>query len=161
MAQASRTFRVFLSSTFSDLKAEREALQRQVWPALSALCAQHGARFQAIDRRWGVSQEAGLDQQTMAICLGEIDRCRQVSPRPNFIVLLGDRYGWRPLPATIAAREMGLLLACLGPEARAGLVRAEGQRSDAQGWYRLDRNAVPPEYVLLPRARQPTAMSDA
>ncbi len=110
MATAPRTFRVFVSSTFSDLRAEREALQRHVWPALARLCARHGARFQAIDLRWGVSAEAGLDQQTMAICLGEIERCRQVSPKPNFIVLLGDRYGWRPLPATIPASEMAALL---------------------------------------------------
>src|SRR4029077_12673550 len=106
MAHPSKVFRVFVSSTFSDLKAERDALQRHVWPALSILCRQHGARFQSIDLRWGVSEEAGFDQQTMPICLGEIARCQQVSPRPNFIVLLGDRYGWRPLPAVIPAGEM-------------------------------------------------------
>ena len=91
MPQASRTFRIFVSSTFSDLVAERNALQEHVFPRLRDLCQQHGARFQAIDLRWGVSEEAGLDQQTMKICLGEIARCQKVSPRPNFIVLLGDR----------------------------------------------------------------------
>jgi NACHT domain- and WD repeat-containing protein len=28
--------------------------------------------------RWGVSEEAALDQQTMRICLEEIARCRRV-----------------------------------------------------------------------------------
>ena len=70
----SKTFRIFVSSTFSDLKAERDALQRFVFPRLRELCASRGARFQAIDLRWGVSEEAGLDQRTMPICLGEIDR---------------------------------------------------------------------------------------
>jgi hypothetical protein len=32
MAQTGKTFRVFVSSTFSDLKAERDALQRDVTP---------------------------------------------------------------------------------------------------------------------------------
>ena len=97
MAQAGRTFRIFISSTFSDLKEERNALQQYVFPRLRDLCHQHGCRFQAIDLRWGVSDEAGLDQQTMKICLDEVARSQRTSPQPNFIVLLGDRYGWRPL----------------------------------------------------------------
>ena len=94
-----KTFRVFVSSTFADLKAERDALQRLVFPRLRDLCAQRGARFQAIDLRWGVSEEAALDHRAMAICLEEIKRCQALSPRPNFLILLGERYGWRPLPA--------------------------------------------------------------
>ena len=72
MAQTSRTFRVFVSSTFSDLKAERNALQAHVFPRLRELCQKHGARFQVIDLRWGVSEEASLDQQAMNICLAEL-----------------------------------------------------------------------------------------
>ena len=75
MLQSSRTFRIFVSSTFSDLKAERNALQEKVFPRLRDLAAEHGCRFQAIDLRWGVSEEASLDQQTMNICLGEIAHC--------------------------------------------------------------------------------------
>jgi hypothetical protein len=40
-----------------------------------------------------VSEQASLDQQAMNICLGEIGRCQKTTPCPNFIVLLGDRYG--------------------------------------------------------------------
>ena len=110
MTTNNRTFRIFVSSTFSDLKAERNALQEYVFPCLRELCQQRGARFQAIDLRWGVSEEAGLDQQTMKICLTEIARCQEVTPRPNFIVLLGDRYGWRPLPYEIPQVEMDQIL---------------------------------------------------
>ena len=53
MAQFSRAFRIFVRFTFSDLKAEREALQREVFLELRELCLQHGCRFQAIDRRGG------------------------------------------------------------------------------------------------------------
>src|ERR1019366_3636228 len=130
MPIATRTFRVFVSSTFEDLKEERNALQREVFPKLRALCEQHGARFQAIDLRWGVRDEAGLDQQTMEICLREIRRCQATGVRPNFIVLLGDRYGWQPLPARIPAAELDALLPHIAGEARAC----------AEQWYRLDEN---------------------
>jgi hypothetical protein len=91
MPIATRTFRVFVSSTFEDLKAERDALQRDVFPKLRTLCEQHGARFQAVDLRWGVRDEAALDQQTVEICQREIERCQRTGIKPNFIVLLGQR----------------------------------------------------------------------
>jgi len=96
-----QTFRVFVSSTLADLVEERNALQRRVWPELAKLCEKAGFRFQAIDLRWGISEEAGLDQRTSSICLQELKRCQDTSPRPNFIILLGNRYGWRPLPEEI------------------------------------------------------------
>jgi WD40 repeat protein len=151
MPVSSRTFRIFISSTFSDLKAERNALQERVFPHLRQLAEAHGCRFQAIDLRWGVSEEAALDQQTMKICLGEIERCQKVSPRPNFIVLLGERFGWRPLPYAIPAAEFERLLPFLSEIERDLACWQEGRSADSQGWYRRDDNAVPPEYVLLPR----------
>ena len=93
--------RVFVSSTFSDLKPERNALQEQVFPRLEQLCAQNGFQFQAIDLRWGVSSEAGLDHRTMRICFDELRRAQDISPKPNFLVLLGNRYGWQSLPEEI------------------------------------------------------------
>ena len=141
MAQSSRTFRVFISSTFSDMKAERNALQERVFPRLRKLAENHHCHFQAIDLRWGVSEEASFDQQTMKICLGEIKRCQEISPRPNFIILLGNRYGWKPLPFEIAAEEYKSIL---------NLVSSEEQKL-LEKWYRRDDNAVPPHYVLQPR----------
>ncbi len=140
--QTTRTFRVFISSTFEDLQEERNALQDRVFPRLRRLCASHGARFQAIDLRWGVSAEAGLDQQTMPLCLEEIRRCRSVSPRPNFLVLLGDRYGWRPLPVEIPANEF---------EALCAQINDDEDRQLLATWYRRDDNRVPPAYLLQPR----------
>ena len=54
-----------------------------MFPVLRKLRADRGCRFQAIDLRWGVSEEAGLDQRAMEIYLGEIGRCQQVTPRPK------------------------------------------------------------------------------
>ena len=148
--QVSRTFRVFVSSTFEDFKEERGRLQAHVFPRLEELCAARGARFQAIDLRWGVSEEAGLDQRAIAICLEEIARCQRVTPRPNFLVLLGDRYGWRPLPARVEADELDEILAVVPEDDRPLLARDE-RPDGANGWYRRDDNAVPAEYCLRPR----------
>jgi WD40 repeat protein/tetratricopeptide (TPR) repeat protein len=140
MATNSKTFRIFVCSTFSDLVEERNALQEQVFPRLRELCAQHEVRFQAIDLRWGVSQQASVDQQTMNICLGEIERCHEITPRPNFIVLLGDRYGWCPPPSQIPAEEFERILEHIRHEDRILL----------ECWYLRDDNALPAEYILQP-----------
>lgn len=140
MNRTGNTFRVFISSTFSDLKVERDALQAEVYPRLRDLCAQYGAVFQAIDLRWGVSQEASRDQQTMNICLREIRRCQSITPRPNFIILLGDRYGWQPAPPQIPAEEYEKLLQNAPTEHQALFDK----------WYLRDDNAIPYEYCLQP-----------
>lgn len=133
-----KIFRIFISSTFSDFKSERNALQKAVFDPLRAFCAERGARFQAIDLRWGISREASRDQRTLEICLAEIDRCQQLTPRPNFILLLGDRYGWCPPPATIPKIEFEHFRQVISAEDMAILNK----------WYRLDNNACPPEFVL-------------
>jgi hypothetical protein len=147
----SRTFRLFVSSTFQDLRAERNALHTHVFPRLRELCRRHGCRFQAIDLRWGVSELAALDQQTMIICLREIERCHRVTPRPNFLVLLGDRYGWLPPPPRIPASEFEALLKHVSAEEAELLRWSEKQPAEAKGWYRRDENASPTEYRLRPR----------
>jgi hypothetical protein len=74
--------RVFVSSTFSDMKHERNALAAEVYPEMEELCRKNGFQFQAIDLRWGVSTEAGLDHRTMRIVLAALELfMRQGGPR--------------------------------------------------------------------------------
>ena len=141
MVAIGHTIRIFVSSTFADLHAERDALQQEVFPRLRTLCERQGARFQAIDLRWGVSQEASLDQQAMTICLEEIRRSQRLSPYVNFLALLGNRYGTRLPPEHILVDDFEALASVTLP-ADAALL---------QTWYRRDANAVPTEYRLLPR----------
>ena len=141
MPQASRTFRIFISSTFSDQSLERNALQERVFPKIRDLCEKERCHFQAIDLRWGVSSEASRDQKTMRLCLEEIKRCQEVSPRPNFLILLGDRYGWRPLPEVVPQEEF---------ESVRQQVKRDSDGKLLDAWYELDENAVPPH--LLPQA---------
>ena len=87
------------------------------------------------------TEEAALDQQTMKICLNEIARCQKTSPRPNFIVLLGDRYGWQPIPSEILADEFEQIIPLVTKE----------EKNLLEQWYRRDNNGVPPVYLLQPR----------
>ncbi len=132
---------VFVTSTFRDMHAERDWLREHVIPELEERVRERRRHLEMIDLRWGVSEEASREQQIMQICLEEIRRCQEVTPRPNFIVLLGDRYGWRPAPETIPEDEFYAVKAHLSAE----------DRDLPDRWYDLDENAIPPEYCLLPR----------
>lgn len=131
------------------MRQERAILQRDAFPRLERFCDEHDATFQAVDLRWGVNEQAAYDQKTLQICLKEIERCQKVSPRPNFLILLGDKYGWQPVPETIPQGEMDIILKHILPE--------EADLLDK--WYKLDTNSLPQgiagvhEYVLQPRTR--------
>ena len=86
-----REIRVFISSTFSDMRAERSYLNTKVFPELRVICARRGVTFTEIDLQWGVTDEQVKEGQEIDICLDEINRSR-----PFFIGFLGERYGWRP-----------------------------------------------------------------
>ncbi len=137
-----KTFRLFVSSTFSDFTTEREILQSRVFPKIRKYCAEKGGfSFQPIDLRWGVSAEAQLDQKTLELCLNEVHSCKG-HPVPNFVILAGDRYGWIPLPYAVEKFEFESLLEHVTDEEAVVL----GQ------WYEEDRNAIPTSYILKERS---------
>ena len=130
--------RFFISSTFADMELERNLLQ-EVLGQLAKDYSKRGWQIEAIDLRWGITKEAGLDNKTMQICLSELRRCQQMSPKPNFIVLLGDRYGWIPLPELI-------------PQEYAEKLPLEKEEKEIfDDWYMLDKNFIRPQYVLKKR----------
>ncbi len=94
-AAGPRTMRVFISSTFRDMQADRDELVKRVFPRLRALCEELHVAWSEVDLRWGISSEQQAEGKVLPICLAEIEQCR-----PYFIGLLGERYGW--IPQTIA-----------------------------------------------------------
>ena len=90
-ATQDRVIRVFVSSTFRDMQAERDELVLKIFPQLRRLCEERSVTWGEIDLRWGISDEQKADGKVLPICLEEIKRCR-----PYFIGLLGERYGWIP-----------------------------------------------------------------
>ena len=69
-----RVCRVFFSSPFRGMEAERELLTKQYFPTLQSLCNSHGVQFIPVDMRWGISHELSTNAKTIEICLREIDR---------------------------------------------------------------------------------------
>jgi tetratricopeptide (TPR) repeat protein len=86
-----RQIRVFISSTFSDMQAERDELVKFVFPQLRSLCESRGVVWGEVDLRWGITDEEKSEGKVLPLCLEEIKSCR-----PYFIGLLGERYGWVP-----------------------------------------------------------------
>lgn len=101
MSDAPHAIRVFVSSTFRDMVAERDELATLVWPALRALCEDRAATFTDVDLRWGITREQAERGEVLPICLAEID-----ASRPYFVGILGERYGWVPeeIPADLVTQ---------------------------------------------------------
>lgn len=102
--------RFFISSTFADMERERNAIRRIIDRIQHEYSARHGWQVEYVDLRWGISREAGENNRTMSICLDELRLCQRLSPRPNFIVLLGERAGWFPLPEVMPAADMNRIM---------------------------------------------------
>ena len=132
MPHAARTFRIFrqLHLQRSQGRAQRPAAATSSRDC-GALLSRHGCRFQAIDLRWGVSQEASLDQQTSAHLSGGGSRRCQAGVAPAQL----RRAAGRPLrlataPGGYAAQEFAAIERTLRPS---GLfAHSEGMQTRAQ-----------------------------
>jgi telomerase protein component 1 len=91
MSRTWRTARVFISSTFRDMHAERDHLVRVVFPALRERLEPYRVYLTDVDLRWGVTREQAENERSLDLCLRQVDECR-----PFFLGLLGQRYGWVP-----------------------------------------------------------------
>jgi WD40 repeat protein len=125
------TVRVFVSSTFRDMHAERDALNRMVFPELRRRCHTRGADCVGLDLRWGVTEEEIQREGTLAICLKEIEQSR-----PFFVCLLGERFGSTYLPDEVPVS----LWEATRDEAELGAL--------IERWYGLDDTVTPPVYRL-------------
>jgi len=132
-------------STFTDTFVERNTLIEKVYPKIKQYCrSKYGFEFQVVDMRWGVHEEALDDHATTKICLNEIKVCQRLSAGPDFVTFLGQKYGYRPIPASILQVELDLLKQMLNQAARSDDVAL------IEEWFRLDENSVPLQYVLQP-----------
>lgn len=97
-----RTIRVFVSSTFRDMQAERDELVKRIFPQLRKLSEERGITWGEVDLRWGITEEQVSQGKVLSICLDEIRECQ-----PFFIGLLGERYGWVPdsIPTDVIDQE--------------------------------------------------------
>lgn len=88
-------YTIFISSTFRDMDAERDAIKFDVISRLNWHYRSQRVSFQAVDLRIGINTESVSEEDSenmvLDVCLGNIDKAR-----PFFIGLLGHRYGWIP-----------------------------------------------------------------
>ena len=90
-SDSNRRIRVFISSTFRDMIAERDELMNRTWPELRRFCRERHVELVEIDLRWGIAEVQCTRRETLKLCLDEIQACR-----PFFVGMLGERYGWTP-----------------------------------------------------------------
>lgn len=95
------TVRIFISSTFDDMHAERDYLVKQVFPELREWCERRKLRLVDIDLRWGVKETDTENQNVVQVCLRRIDEAR-----PFFLCFLGQRRGWVPQKENISAATL-------------------------------------------------------
>jgi|GEM_PF-5868116 len=92
---------IFVSSTFRDMQAERDAMRDYVLPKVNEFASRYGRTIELIDLRWGVDTAAVSEEEqnnkVLRTCLDEIERSR-----PFFIGLIGECYGWVPPEADMA-----------------------------------------------------------
>lgn len=90
-----KTVRVFISSTFRDMQAERDHLVRFVFPKLRQEPLQRRIHLVDVDLRWGVPAKNlnGEIADSWEYCRQWIDRVE-----PFFVCIVGQRYGWVPAP---------------------------------------------------------------
>nr|KAF6481332.1 NACHT and WD repeat domain containing 1 [Molossus molossus] len=131
---------IFISSTVSDMDAEREALQSTAYPEVQSFCQKHGLMFEVVDLRWGIQDTQATDHMTTELCLEELDRCQKTSLGPAFVALLGDQYGPCPVPTLIEEKEWETL--------KAQLITRPGDLELVAHHFQRDENTVPPTYVL-------------
>ena len=69
---------IFISSTFRDMQAERDALAQIVLPDVAAEAAKHQEDIDFIDLRWGVDTTE-LESEGGAVCLtGGLCECEYI-----------------------------------------------------------------------------------
>jgi hypothetical protein len=90
--RSSDVVRLFLSSTFRDMRAERDHLVTSVYPELEERLADLDLAFFDVDLRWGVPrpETAQVEEplNSWAYCRSSIDQTE-----PFFVGLVGHRYG--------------------------------------------------------------------
>lgn len=86
--EAASSVRIFVSSTFTDMLAEREIIATKVAPRVARLCDSIGVVCNFVDLRWGVTKEDVDSDRGVYHCL------ESVKASDIMLLLVGSRYGW-------------------------------------------------------------------
>ena len=101
--QKRRYFRVFISSTFMDMEADREFINTLILPALERRCQARNIGLSSVDLQWGVPGGTPNDE-VLRTCFRELRACStggMAGGEPLFLWLGGARFGWAPAPQDV------------------------------------------------------------
>jgi hypothetical protein len=84
----------------------------------------------------------------MDICIKEVEKVFNY-PKPNFLIMLGNRYGWIPVPTEIED--------CFFEKLET--VVTEDELALLHKWYQKDSNMIPAQYILQPIDKIVSAVS--
>ena len=68
-----RQIRIFISSTFQDMQAERDYLITKVFPKIQELASERDVALLPLDLRWGITEDESKTGKVIQICLQEIE----------------------------------------------------------------------------------------
>jgi hypothetical protein len=88
MIYSNKVVRVFISSTFYDMHAERDHLTRVVLPSLRRHWLPRGVDVVFVDLRWGITKDDSIRLGSTQLCLKEIDN--RISAFPSTTAELFD-----------------------------------------------------------------------
>jgi len=123
-----------------DTVVERELLQCDCFVALREMARLVGMDLEWCEQRWERDQERDARHSAGRERLRETRRIVQSSAGLAFIVVLGDKFGSPPLPATVDVQTFEAMLV--------ELARAGRTADKLANCYVKDTNVVPPVYVL-------------
>ena len=153
-----RQFRLFISSTFNDMNAERNKLKDISFEKIKEICNERGVEFFQIDLRWGIPPGASKQGRVLETCMQEID-----DARPFFIGIIGNRYGWQPTEQDLGGRLESLRnrwdwmdealhtgMSITEMEMQYAVLRKHSNDMNAAFYIRSDKMQVPAKYCEPP-----------
>jgi hypothetical protein len=139
-----------VGATCPDMDVERNLIWRDVLPYIRELCRHLGFVVRLVDPRIGLPSEFAVmaqDEQSNAVP-GVLGWLAQISDSfangsiSLFIALIGDKYGFCPLPEFLSAANFEAI------HEHAVKTHNEVAASALRSWYALDNNIVPNQYRL-------------
>ncbi len=76
-----KTVRIFISSSFKDMHAERTYIVNTLMAKLRKQCAERKVHVLEVDLRWGITEEDAQTGKVLELCLEEINRCNVSSKK--------------------------------------------------------------------------------
>ena len=139
-AKPSKTMRVYLCSTGDDMKYEKETILYGSIPEVQAYCKSKGLDLQVVDLSDSyIDNSYMFDPELINVRVSELKHCIDNSFAVSSIFLVGEKYGYTPLPRIILKNDLEVLLRFMESYEDKQLVFLV---------YELDYNSDPVTYVF-------------